>query len=72
VTTKSKTTKSKTTKSKTTKSGETKSAGEIKEITFAGVKLRGNFTEETSGVYIGKGEISLIGIMILSFMPKGT
>jgi hypothetical protein len=47
----------KTKATKTTKSGETKSAGALKEITFAGVKLTGNFTEQSSGVYTGQGEI---------------
>jgi hypothetical protein len=50
--------KSKTSKSKTTKSSGTKGAGEVKEITFAGVRLTGSFREESSGVYIGRGKIT--------------
>lgn len=49
--------KPQTAKQETTKSGGTKSAGGIKEITFAGVMLTGNFTQQSSGVYIGQGEI---------------
>lgn len=46
-----------TSQTTTTKSSSSSGTQEIKEITFAGVMLTGSFTQQSTGVYIGKGEI---------------
>ncbi|MGD0336572.1 MAG: hypothetical protein ABSB18_05670, partial [Candidatus Omnitrophota bacterium] len=46
-----------TTTTTTTKASSSTGATEIKEITMAGVKLTGTFTQQSAGVYLATGEI---------------